>query len=408
MDSALFWLGLNFLTIIVLAFYSMEEMAFVSFNKVRLQFYMAQGSKRASWLNTLLQNPSQLFTTTLIGVNVATFVGSECARRFHEAVGLSPDIAPLSQIILVIIFGELAPMFAARRYAEHVALLGVPLVYLSSKMLTPFIWVLGLISKFVNKLLGGQETDSHIYLTYDELQKILEEQGDDRHYLQTNEEFNAITSNIFRLKEKKALDVMTPLTSRSIFSSQLTIGQLRELNNLEQNYMIVYHKNLDHIIGIAFIKDLLRAPDNKNLHDYCNSPWFISQSTPLLQILKQFRRSSEYVAIVLNQQGKAIGSLTFEDILDEIFAKLAKAQPLEAFTLIDRTLDGDSTLADFNQEFGFELPGDQEDTLSDWLIQEFEHHPEPDETLTVKPYLFTVKETSLLGVTKIQLTNLLE
>ena len=61
MESALYWLFLNLATIAILAFFSMEEMACVSFNKIRLQFYVAQGSQRAIWLNSLLQNPSRLF-----------------------------------------------------------------------------------------------------------------------------------------------------------------------------------------------------------------------------------------------------------------------------------------------------------------------------------------------------------
>ena len=405
MENALFWLLLNFLTILVLAFYSMEEMAFVSFNKVRLQFYLTQGSKRAHWLNELLQNPTRLFTTTLIGVNVATFIGSECARRFHEAIGLPANIAPLSQFILVIIFGELAPMFAARRYAEHVALLGVPLVYFSSKVLAPFIWFLGIISKFANTLFGGKETYADLYLTHDELQKILEEQ-DERHYQQSSDEFNTITANILRLKGKKASDVMSLLHSIRVLSSQMTIGQIRQLN-LEENYLLVFHRHIDHIMGVAFIKDLLGASDNSKLHDFCSSPWFISQSTPLMQILHQFRRHSEHVAIVLNRQGHAIGYLTFEDILDEIFAKRSKPKSKGTVTLIDRTVSGDVTLAEFKKQFNLELPGDPEETFSNWLIQHFEHHPEPGESLTVPPFLFTVKETSLLAVTKIQVTNII-
>ena len=123
---AMMWLLFNILSIVFLAFFSMAEMACISFNKIRMQFYVAQGSKRAKWLYALMQNPSRLFGTTLIGVNIATFVGSECARQFHSAIGLDPDLAPLSQVIIVIIFGELAPQFAARSYPENVAMLGAP------------------------------------------------------------------------------------------------------------------------------------------------------------------------------------------------------------------------------------------------------------------------------------------
>lgn len=402
MENALFWLMLNFLTIITLAFFSMEEMACVSFNKIRLQYYVSIGNKNAIRIHHLLQNPATLFGTTLIGVNIATFVGSECARRFHEAIGLSPDLAPLSQVFLVIIFGELAPMFAARRYSEHVALLGVPLLTFAAYLLTPFIWVFGLLSKLVNKLFKGHENNPSLFLTEDELQKVIEDQDDERLLYQESEEINAITSNIFRLRHRAAREVMTSLTVAPLFSSQMSIGQLRAEHKLQDNFLIVFHKNQDHIIGIVYLKDLLRSPETKKLHEFCHPPWFIGLNTSLIQILKQFRRNTENIAIIINDKGKAIGYLDFEDILDKIFGKTPIFKGREQSTFIDRTFNGDMTLAQFRKEMGFSLPGEPQETLSEWLIRSMDHHPSENESLIIPPYEFIVKETSLLEIKTIE------
>lgn len=399
METAFFWLFLNFLTIVILAFFSMEEMACVSFNKVRLQYLVKTGSKRAEWLNYLLHNPSRLFGTTLIGVNVATIVGSECARQFHQAIHLSPDLAPLSQIIIVIIFGELAPMFAARRYPEHVALLGVPILYFTSKVLAPFIWILGLISKAANFIVGGEEPHPELFLTQDELQKVIEEQDEDKSSSKEDEELNRITANIFRFKDKLAKHIMSPLEAQPLISSQLTIEKLRKVPKNPLPYYLVYHKDVSNIIGIAFIRDLIRASDNRKVKDYCKPPWFLSEKTPLFQIIKQFRRNSEHVAVVLDTSGKAKGFLNFDDVVEEIFGK---SRPLKTetkiSTYIDRTVPGKMTLADFQLEFGIELPGEPESTLSDFIVSFLEQHPEGGETIAFPPFEFTVKEASLLGV----------
>lgn len=403
MEEALFWLGLNLITIAILAFYSMEEMAFVSFNRVRLQYYVAQGSQRAIWIDYLLKNPSKLFATTLIGVNVATFIGSECAREFHSAIGISPDLAPISQVIVVIIFGELAPMFAARRYSEHVALLGSPLLYFSSKILAPFIWILGLISKASNKIFGGHESTANLFLTQDELQKILEEQDDEVSYPES-EEFNAITSNIFRLKEKFADQVMTHISFDTAVSDQMTIWQLKKHQSLMTKFLITYRNTLENVSGIVYIKDLLLAQEGKKLLAFCRPPWFITTATPLIEILKQFRRNSETIAIVLNSKGKAIGHITFEDILDEIFGETG-SQGHIINKLIDRTFDGDITLEKLKKE-GIALEGLPEETLSAWLMRKIEHHPEAGESYNLAPFEFIVKETSLLGITSVEIKSL--
>lgn len=399
METAFFWLFLNFLTILTLAFYSMEEMATVSFNRLRLQYYVSQGSKRAYMLNSLLQNPSELFATTLIGVNVATFIGSECARNFHMAIGISPDLAPLSQIILVIIFGELAPMFAARRYSEHVALMGVPLLYLSAKILTPFIWMLDWITKIANKLMGGHQEHPQFFLTEEELKKVFSDQDE--------EEQNPITSNIFTLKRKLAKDAMTPLNLQTVISSDTTVQQAREQKTFNHKYLVVYQGNIDKIIGIVYIKDLLRASGHKKLKNFCNPPWFVSFSTPLIRIIKQFRQNSENIVIVLDDQGKARGYLTFEDLLEEIFGKTGLKGTIQTELVIDRTLDGSTPLHVLNRELGIQLEGEASETLSEWMIKNMEHSPAIGEYLISPPFQFTILETSLLEIKKVSVETLI-
>ena len=124
----------------------MMEMACVSFNKVRLQYYVSKNQRRAIWLSYLLNRPGLLFGTALIGITASLVIGSECARRLYDSLGLNSDWSPLSQIVLVIIFAEVSPMFAGRRYAEHAAMLGIPMFYFFSILLRPIIWILNAIS----------------------------------------------------------------------------------------------------------------------------------------------------------------------------------------------------------------------------------------------------------------------
>jgi CBS domain containing-hemolysin-like protein len=255
-SSALLWLALNFATIVILGFYSMMEMACVSFNRVRLHYYVSKGEKRALLLNELLHHPSRLFGTTLIMVNVAMFAGSEFAREFHEAIGISPDLAPLSQVLIVLIFGELAPMFAARCHSEHMALLGIPILYTSAKVLTPILWFLDHLTSFLNALISRNKVKTAIYLTQEELQKILEEQEEDQIYASDREQFNAITSNIFSLRHKEASQIMTPIARIPIVASTATIEQTRKLfNDRKVEYLPIYPNERTTHVGIGLPRD---------------------------------------------------------------------------------------------------------------------------------------------------------
>lgn len=406
MSEALFWLSLNVFSIVVLGFYSMSEMACVSFNKLRLQYYVTNKNKRAELLNWLLHNPSRLFGTTLIGVNVATFFGSEFAREFHRALGINPDLSPLSQVLLVVIFGELAPMFAARRYAEHVAMLSAPLLYGSAKLLTPFLWAIDVFTRFFVFFLGPSGHEQSIYLTQEELQKILEEKSDERPLqIQAEGNLNAATANIFSLRHKDVRQAMEPIRSLKRLPSNATIAQVMSLlRKTDEDFVAIYHRDLAQIIGVAHVCDLIRIADNRRIRDYIHPPLFVTQSTNLMQLLHQFSRSKENIAIILNKQGQAEGYIRRDDIIDELTGPLPAGQ-IPSQTFIERTVSGEMTVGEFYDQFDVLLDQNQDETLSGLLIAKLGHLPEEGESIFLSPYELTVQEVGLRHIKTIEVNT---
>ena len=195
---SLTYLSLTLLFILIQGFFAFFEMACVSFNKVRLQYYVSLGTRRALWLNYLLKSPSRLFGTTLIGITTSLVVGSECARRLYESMNLDPDLAPLTQVLLVVIFAELSPMFAARRHPEQAAMFCVPLMILIAKVLTPMIWAFDALSTLVHRAMSKQK-ETPLFLSREEVHMAFEERGEG------GDEFNDAASQIFQLKNRNKL-----------------------------------------------------------------------------------------------------------------------------------------------------------------------------------------------------------
>lgn len=411
--SAIYWLLLNFISIIMLAFYSMLEMACVSFNKIRLQYYVSKGNKQAIWLNYLLQHPSRLFGTTLIGVNIALVIGSECAREFYSAIGLSPDLAPLTQVILVVIFGELAPMFAARHYPENVALLGMPLLYASAKIMSPILFIVSWITKLSNLVSGKNEAEENIYLTQEELLKILEEQTDEPSTSTESAEFGAITTNIFNLRNKSLTQAMRPLAADAALPSNATVEQMEHLLARTGGELVpLYHKEISNIIGIVYPRYTLRATENKRVRDYARSPWFVSETATMMQILKQFRTNNENVAFILNHQGKSIGYVTLSDVLSEVFGKASYARTretqdhLKKLMLIEKTFPGEMTVGEFDKQYHVLLDQDPTLTLAELIEGRLEHTPEKGNTIYIAPFELTVKETTLRDIKTVSVSTI--
>jgi magnesium and cobalt exporter, CNNM family len=407
MKDTLFFLFLTLFCVLAESFFSMFEMATVSLNKVKLNYSENKNQKKAKWLKFLLKNPSYLFGTTLIMVNTVMQIGSESARRFYESINLSADIAPFSQTLIVLIFAELAPLFAARKHSEHVAYLFVPLVYLFSMILTPFIWIIDKISQASN--LAFKKQNLEFFLSKEELQKAIEEPAKSSSKLE-NENINQTLSAIFSLKEKKAKEIMVLIKNIKIIPSNFSLKQLKTALNISYYpYFPIYHQNPSNIVAIAYPRDLIKAKDESRVMDFAKPFWFITEDMYVLDILKQFRTNNQSIAVVLGKNGKNVGFITLDQVEDEIFGKYpiyCERRPF-AKTVIEKTYPGDMTLEKFNKKFKANLAYKNAQTLSELITLYLGHPPSLDEIVHFEKYEFTIIETSLLGVEKVKIKTVL-
>lgn len=403
MTNYLFWLFLTLLCVAIQGFYSMMEMAAVSFNRVRLEYYVSKGMRRAIWLQYLLQKPSRLFGTIMLGVNIALQIGSQSSRDFYRSIGLEPDLAPITQIFLVVIFAELAPLFAARRFSEHVIMLGIPVVYATHRIFAPVIWLLGQMTHFVYLILGKKGEEFDVFLTRDELQKVLESHEEE-------DEFNRVVGGIFALRNKTATHVMTPISKIEMVRTSTTVGLLRQkLSASLQTFVPLYHKTRSNIVAIANVRDLVRLPDNRYIQDHSRPPWFITSTTKLMPILAQFRRNKQSVAVVLDPNGLAIGMLTLDAILEEIFGEHpipTEEKGKAEVPLIERTFPGNTKIEDFNREYRTHLESHGVETLSQLMITLLDHPPTPGDVVIIDRFELIVEEATLLGIKSVSIKTL--
>ena len=394
------FLFLALMCVAVEGFFSMMEMASVSFHKVRLLYYSSKKNKNALWLKFLLDRPSRLFGTTLIIVNTVLQVGSEAARRFYESLNMSPDWAPITQTLIVVIFGELAPLFAARRHAEQVALFGSPVLYFFSKVLSPIIWFIDLISRKINQMLGKEKT-SNLFLSKEEIQNAFEE----RKGKQTEKShLDLIADHIFDLKNKKASELMRPLDEAHLVSSPSLVGEVLELISWDYvEFIPIYHRSFQNIVAIAYPTELLKAEGQDRITSHTRSPWFITEDDLILTLLKQFRFNNQRIAVVVNKNGKAEGFITLDHIVDEIFGpnvelSISEEKVIKQQTIVERTLSGDMTLEEFNEKFHAHLTHEDALTISDLISGALQHHPSEGEIVYIDQFEFIVKDPTLLGV----------
>lgn len=412
MHIPFFWLTMTLLCVFIQAFFAMMEMAAVSFNKVRLQYYVSKGSQRARWLSELLSNPPRLFGTALFGVNFALQVGSECSRRFYLALGLSPDLAPISQVLIVLVFAELTPLFAARKYSGQVIMAGIPILFALSKLMIPITWTIGLISQGINYLMTGSKEVHLMNITRDELQRALEEQSQEVRPLGDDADFNLLVGNILSLQNKQAAHLMIPLHQVHMVSADHTGEKIREL--LDKSYhpfLPVYEEHRNHIVGIIDTRNLIKSNLSQSCREYLSAPWFVVLDTPASEILNQFRHNQQKVAVVLDHQGQAIGILTLDLIVKSLFGESIE-DPLPILdtqkrALVDRTFPGDFLISEFNKLFSADIDPSGCLNIGQLVFHILGHHPEVGEVVRFGTFEMKVEEVSLGQIKKVLIRSII-
>jgi len=386
--STLFWTA-------VLSFYSMQEMACISCNKLRLDFAASQKNRPAIWLQKLLEKPQLLFTTTLFGVNVAMMMSSECSRRLFETWGFDPNFAPLAAIPFLIIFGELIPMFAARLYPDHASRLGIPIVYATTKLLSPLFSALSYFFK---------KTYHAPHLSRDELQRLLEEHQ--AGYLgEESTPENPFISNIFSLRSMRAFQLMKRLDQLLCLSTHTTVGEVRNLvKKTKQPIFPVYHRAKHKIVGILYLHKLLSLTSNKRIDEYLENSLFVPHDMIALELIHKLKSEGQTAAIVLSPKAEPKGLVFLDDLVDELFGD---DLPKEASDVryLEKTISADTSIEEFNTAYDTEIDALGCKTFAELIDKTLLRHPQVNDTLLFEPFEITIKETSLFKTKTIQIRS---
>jgi CBS domain containing-hemolysin-like protein len=201
-----------------------------------------------------------------------------------------------------------------------------------------------------------------------------------------------------------AKELMQPLKMAQLVPSFCTVGEMRSLLTSHYSpYLPIYHKNPENIVAIAYPRDLLRLVENKRIRDYARPPWFITETDSVMNILKQFRRNNQSIAVVLNQAGLATGILTLDEIIDEIFGQtdtwmsFEEVVPRAHHIVVDRTFPGETKVVDFNTAYQVNLDAQGMETIADLVTHLLGHPPVAGESVRIDQFELTVEEVSLLG-----------
>ncbi|OIO38511.1 MAG: hypothetical protein AUJ75_02665 [Candidatus Omnitrophica bacterium CG1_02_49_10] len=308
------------------AFFSGAETALISLNRIRLKNLVNKGSKRAKVVQKLLSNIDDLITAILLGNNFVNTAISVTGTIFFAYL-LGPRAGGIVAFIVIgtslLIFGEITPKLFAAQHAQKVSLaVAIPMRGIVT-LFKPVAAFLGGISDMVIRMLGGEPVAKSPLLTEEEIKLMIElgrEQG------VVGDEERKMLYKIFKFGDTLVEEVMVPKEKMVYVDIDTDIDRLLEVV-LRSGYarIPVYDKAAEGIVGIIYIKDLLKAAmDKKNttIKDLIHMPHFVVKSKRVIDLLRELQNRKGHIAIVTDAKGVPIGIVTLEDLLEEIVGEI--------------------------------------------------------------------------------------
>jgi putative hemolysin len=410
------YLFIFFLSLILSAFFSGIEIAFVSSNKLQIELEKNNGTWTGKKIAEFIQNPTRFINTILIGNNISLVLITWSVSMLFEqklASVLANEVAillilTLVTTIVILIFGEFMPKIFFRIYANpilKVLVLPFTIVYY---LLWIIVKIFGLFTRLILGVFGVKLTMNEEHFTPVDLEHFVK-----AHSI-SEEQDREINTNLFEnalyLKDTKVRECMIPRTEITSIEENATIEELRRIIiDTHHSRILVYRETIDQIIGYVHHFTLLLKPGS--IKEMLMPMKAVTETTPAQQLLNDFIKEGRSIAYVVDEYGGTAGIITLEDILEEIFGEIDDEYDDDALMVKQIApnefhLNGRFEVDRLNEEFNLGIPEGDYETISGFILMHHENIPEKDEVIQIEHFQFTILEVTAKKIETVKLVVL--
>jgi Mg2+/Co2+ transporter CorB len=413
--------------LVMSAFFSGSETALTGSSRSKLKAQADKGSKAAERAMTVTEDSERMIGAILLGNNVVNILSASLAtalltRMFGDS-GVA--LATLGMTALVLIFGEVLPKTYAIANPEPMALRVAPIIRILIVVLSPIVSVVRLLVRGLLRLFGVRtDPDSHILALREEIagaialghsEGAVEKEDRDR-LLATLDLSDRTVEEVMRHRSQiemlNAADTPEEIIAQALASSHSRLP--------------VFRDDSENILGIIHAKDLLREMnrllrgedgrpgtiDELDVLRIARKPYFIPETTPLDEQMRQFLKRKAHFALVVDEYGALRGLITLEDILEEIVGDISDEfdatpvsipAPSEAG---DYQIEGAMTIRDLNRALDWQLPDEEANTVAGLVIHEAQTIPAEGQVFIFHGFRFEVVSRRENRITRLKVRPL--
>jgi len=395
-------------------FFVGAEFALVRSRRNRLEAMVRTGDRLARVALRASSNISGLLPASQLGVTLSSLaLGWVAQSTMTDVLASLPDGAEIPARVTIaaliafaaasyvhVVFGELVPKAAALNHPERLAKWLVPPLVLFASLSRPLVWVINRTSNFMLRLFGLHALPGEDSVHSPDELRILVEQAQEGGAIEAQDA--DMIDAVLEFSEKNASDVMTPRTDVAAFALDASLEDvLATVEDKGYSRYPVYEDSIDNIVGLILTKDILieavRRRNSFSLQAVMRSVHMVPGSREIEDVLADFKRLKEHMAVVLDEFGGTAGVVTMEDLLEEIVGEILDEyddpaeKPVE--TRGGETLvPGSTHISDLNERFALEVPDEDYTTIGGYVFGTLGRLPAPGDRVTAGGAIFTVRE----------------
>ena len=397
------YLILFIICLLLSAFFSSSETAFISLQRIRMEHLVENNVRGAKRVARLIERPEKLLSTILLGnnfVNVAaaalgTVVAVELLGQERGVL-----IATIVVTILLLIFAETTPKTFATQHAERLSLIFARPIELISWLLTPFVIALSWIASGFTKMVGGTPVSKSL-ASPEEIRTMISI----GHKEGTVEEAEAeMLHKVFEFGDRPVREVMVPRPEVvSIEQGSKLTDFLALYAEFPLSRFPVYQENMDNVVGILSVKDVLMAQakgtinDESTFDDLGRPAYFAPETKRINELFTEMRDKNYRMCVVVDEFGGTAGIVSLTRLVEEIVGPVGDelAEIEKEFEVINEytfQIDGSMRIEEVNEEMELELPEGDYETVAGFVLHLLGHIPKTNEQLRYKNLKLVITE----------------
>ena len=408
------------ITIILSAFFSGMEIAFVSANKLRLELDKQSDPFSSKLLKFLTHNGGQYIATMLVGNNIALVVYGIAFAAVLEPLLLnsiqSESVVLLLQTIIstfvILLFAEFLPKTLFRIFPNTLLnVFALPLAFFYVVFFPVTRFSMGITNFLLRNVFNtepGNEDKNKVFRRIDLDEFIKENDRTNTEHKELVETEIKLFKNALDFSKIKLREVMIPRTEIEMMETGASINDLRQ-KFVETGYsrILIFSESIDNIIGYVHSSMLFKNP--QTIDPFIKNVLIVPETMPANKLLSTFIQEHRSIAIVVDEFGGTAGMVTSEDILEEIFGEIEDEHDVKG--IIEKKISDSEFIFSaraeidmLNEKYFLELPENEDfETLAGFILYNYESIPKVNSVIKIEKFQFKILKATN---TKIELVKL--